>query len=56
MTVTAAQDGKARILKYTLSGDLQKADYDGIIFTNTAKETSGTWNAATLSGSGTGIT
>ena len=38
MTVTAAQDGKARILKYTLSGDLQKADYDGIIFTNTAKE------------------
>ena len=38
MTVTAAQDGKARILKYTLSGDLQKADYDGIIFTNTAAE------------------
>ena len=25
-------------LKYTLSGDLQKADYDGIIFTNTAAE------------------
>ena len=24
--------------KYTLSGDLQKADYDGIIFTNTAAE------------------
>ena len=38
MTVTAAQDGKARILKFTLSGDLQKVTYDGIIFTNTAKE------------------
>ena len=35
MTVTASQDGTARILKYTLSGDLQKVSYDGIIFTNT---------------------
>ncbi len=34
MTVTASQDGKARILKYTLSGDLTSAVYDGVIFTN----------------------
>ena len=38
MTVTASQGGTARILKYTLSGDLQKSVYDGIIFTNTAAE------------------
>ncbi len=38
MTVTASQGGTARILKYTLSGDLQNAAYDGIIFTNTAAE------------------
>ena len=37
MTVTASQGGTARILKYTLSGDLQKVTYDGIIFTNTAE-------------------
>ena len=35
LTVTAAQGGVARILKYTLSGDLQNVTYDGIIFTNT---------------------
>ena len=34
MTVTASQDGVARILKYTLSADLQTVTYDGIIFTN----------------------
>ena len=34
LTVTAAQDGVARILKYTLSTDLQTVTYDGIIFTN----------------------
>ena len=34
MTVTASQDGVARILKYTLSTDLQTVTYDGIIFTN----------------------
>lgn len=34
MTVTAAQDGVARILKYSLSADLQTVTYDGIIFTN----------------------
>ena len=34
LTITAAQDGVARILKYTLSADLQEAVYDGIIFTD----------------------
>lgn len=34
LTVTAAQDGVARILKFTLSADLQTATYDGIIFTD----------------------
>ncbi len=34
LTITAAQDGVARILKYTLSADLQEAKYEGIIFTN----------------------
>ena len=38
MTVTASQDGRARILGFTLSGDLQNVSYDGIIFTNTAEE------------------
>ena len=34
LTVTAAQDGIARILKFTLSPDLSDAVYDGIIFTD----------------------
>ena len=34
LTVTASQSGTARILKYTLSGDLQNVTYDGVIFTN----------------------
>lgn len=34
LTVTAAQDGVARILKFTLSADLQTVVYDGIIFTD----------------------
>ena len=34
LTITAAQDGVARILKYTLSSDLQDVRYDGIIFTD----------------------
>ena len=34
LTVTAAQDGIARILKFTLSSDLSDAVYDGIIFTD----------------------
>lgn len=35
LTVTASQGGVARILKYTLSGDLSDVHYDGVIFTNT---------------------
>ena len=34
LTITAAQDGVARILKYTLSTDLSQSNYDGIIFTD----------------------
>lgn len=34
LTITAAQEGVARILKYTLSADLSSANYDGIIFTD----------------------
>lgn len=41
MTVTASQDGVARILKYTLSEDLQTITYDGIIFTDPI---GGFWN------------
>ncbi len=33
-TVTASQDGIARILKYTVSKDLSEITYDGIIFTD----------------------
>ncbi len=36
LTITASKDNVARILKYTVSADLQKTNYDGIIFTNTA--------------------
>lgn len=35
LTITASQGNVARILKYTVSADLQEADYDGIIFSNT---------------------
>jgi len=41
LTVTASQSNKARILKYTLSGDLANATYDGIIFTD---QTGVFWN------------
>ncbi len=34
LTVTAAQDGVARILKYTLDENLENPTYDGIIFTD----------------------
>lgn len=34
LTVTASQDGRARILKYTLDKDLRNARYDGVIFTD----------------------
>ena len=35
LTVTASQGGVARILKYSLSGNLNTVQYDGVIFTNT---------------------
>jgi len=35
LTVTASQGGVARILKYTMRGDLTGVTYDGVIFTNT---------------------
>ena len=41
LTVTASQSGVARILKYTLSADLEEVTYDGIIFTN---EVGSFWN------------
>ena len=34
LTVTASQGGVARLLKYTLSPDLEQVSYDGIIFTD----------------------
>jgi hypothetical protein len=34
LTVTASQSNKARVIKYTLSGDLETVTYDGIIFTD----------------------
>ncbi len=34
LTVTASQDNVARVLKYSLDGDLSDASYDGIIFSN----------------------
>ncbi|MBR3473482.1 MAG: InlB B-repeat-containing protein [Oscillospiraceae bacterium] len=41
LTVTASQQGTARLLKYTLSPDLQTVTYDGIIFTD---PTGSFWN------------
>lgn len=38
LTITASQDGTARILKYTLDKDLSNPVYDGIIFSNTSGE------------------
>lgn len=35
LTITGSKDGVARILKYTISSDLQEINYDGIIFSNT---------------------
>jgi hypothetical protein len=34
LTITASQNNKARILKYSVSADLQNKSYDGIIFSN----------------------
>ncbi len=36
LTVTASMGGVARVIKYTLSGNLNTVTYDGVIFTNTA--------------------
>ncbi|MBR4209687.1 MAG: InlB B-repeat-containing protein [Lachnospiraceae bacterium] len=41
LTITASQGGVARLLKYTLSPDLQTVTYDGIIFTD---PTGAFWN------------
>ena len=41
LTVTASQSGTARLLKYTLSPDLETVTYDGIIFTD---PTGAFWN------------
>ena len=38
LTITASQEGAARILKYTLSPDLSSITYDGIIFTDPTGE------------------
>lgn len=38
LTVTTTQDGKARIVKYTLGKDLQSVKYDGIIYTDPTGE------------------
>ncbi len=44
LTVTAAQDGVARILKYTVSPDLENKHYDGVIFTNDEAKNGDFWN------------
>ena len=44
LTVTASQGGTARILKYTLSPDLEDVRYDGIIFTNDEAKNGDFWN------------
>ncbi len=44
LTVTAAKDGVARILKYTVSPDLVSKHYDGVIFTNDEAKNGDFWN------------
>ena len=44
LTITASQDGIARILKYTLSPDLANKHYDGVIFTNDEGKNGDFWN------------
>ena len=44
LTITASQDGVARILKYTLSPDLENKHYDGTIFTNDEAKNGDFWN------------
>ena len=44
LTVTASQGGVARIVKYSLKGDLTNVSYDGIIFTNPVNDTVNCFN------------
>lgn len=44
LTVTASQSGIARILKYTLKGNLTDVAYGGIIFTNPVNDTVNCFN------------
>ena len=44
LTVTASQGGVAKILKYTLSPDLENVHYDGVIFTNDEAKNGDFWN------------
>ena len=44
LTITASQQGTARILKYTLSPDLEEVHYDGVIFTNDEAKNGDFWN------------
>ena len=44
LTITASQGGVARILKYTLSRDLENRHYDGVIFTNDEGKNGDFWN------------
>lgn len=38
LTITASKNGVASILKYSLSVDLEQAEYEGVIFTDPTKE------------------
>lgn len=44
LTVTAAQSDIARVVSYTLKGDLTDAQYDGVIFTNPETVVGDVWN------------
>ncbi len=44
LTVTASQGDVARILKYTVTPDLENKHYDGIIFTNDEAKNGDFWN------------
>ncbi len=44
LTITASMDGTARILKYTVSPDLENCHYDGVIFTNDEAKNGDFWN------------
>ncbi|MDE7158641.1 MAG: hypothetical protein K2N74_03615 [Clostridiales bacterium] len=44
LTITASQAGVARVVKYTLKGDLTGGQYGGVIFTNPVSETVNCYN------------